>query len=69
MSASDVLDRFGTAALLRCLGLVSLFVVLHLVRLTLMGAAWLLNAGMRGIDARLIAGATGTRFDPAGAGV
>lgn len=58
MSAFDVLSRHGTAALLRFLGSVALFVALHLLRQPFLLAARLLEAGMRRVDARLTASVT-----------
>lgn len=80
MSAFDVLSRYGTAALLRFLGCVALFVALHLIRQPFLIAARLLEACMRRVDARLAAcvtrpgprprGTNSTRpFTPAAAGV
>lgn len=77
MSAFDVLTRYGTAALLRFLGCVALFVALHLLRQPFLLVARLLEVGMRRIDASLAstvtAGPTPTdsarQFTPAGAGV
>jgi len=80
MSAFDVLSSYGTAALLRFLGCVALFVALHLLRQPFLLAAQLLEAGMRRVDARLTASVTApgphprssrsTRpFTPAAAGV
>ncbi|AHJ58546.1 hypothetical protein [Amycolatopsis keratiniphila] len=53
MSAFDVLDRFGTAALLRFLGLVVLFVALHLVRIPLHLLARVLEIGMVRVNKQL----------------
>lgn len=61
MSAFDVLERFGTAALLRFLGAVAVFVLLHLVRLPLLTLARLLEVGMRRVDGYLTAAATAAR--------
>lgn len=81
MSAFDVLDRYGTAALLRFLGAVALFVGLHLLRLPFVLLARLLEVGMGRVDGyltgALTAGGTagpppaGTGYgthSPAGAG-
>lgn len=51
MSTYDVLHRFGTAALLRFAGLVSLFVALHLIRVPFAALAAGLDAAMRRVDA------------------
>lgn len=79
MSGFDVLSRYGTTALLRFLGCVALFVALHVLRQPFLLAARLLEAGMRGIDARLTATvstdgprsrrASDRPFTPAAAGV
>jgi hypothetical protein len=56
MSVSEVLDRFGTAALLRFLVLVLVFVVLHLARMPLLLVARVLEAGMSRVDSVMVAG-------------
>lgn len=58
MSATDVLSRYGTAALLRFLGAVAVFVALHLLRLPFLLIARLLEVGMGRVDAYLT-GTTG----------
>lgn len=65
MSAFDVLDRYGTAALLRFLGAVALFVALHLVRLPFVLLARVLEVGMGRVDGYLT-GALGTATQPPG---
>lgn len=60
MSANDVLDRYGTAALLRFVGAVVLFTLLHLLRWPFVLLARLLEIGMGRIDAYLT-GTTTTR--------
>lgn len=62
MSAFDVLDRYGTAALLRFLGAVALFVALHLLRLPFVLLARVLEVGMGRVDGYL----TGALTSPAG---
>lgn len=65
MSAFDVLDRYGTGALVRFLGAVALFVALHLLRLPFVLLARLLEVGMGRVDGYL----TGSlAADPATAG-
>lgn len=61
MSAFDVLDHYGPIKLLAFLLAVALFLALHLARLPLLAAAWLLHAAMRVIDRQL-----STRLTPAG---
>jgi hypothetical protein len=53
MSAFDVLSRFGTAALLRFLGAVVLFVLLHVLRIPVYLLAKVLEIGMRRVDGAL----------------
>ncbi|GAA1984355.1 hypothetical protein [Amycolatopsis minnesotensis] len=53
MSAFEVLSKFGTLALVRFTAALALFVAVQLVRLPLLGAAWLLEFVMRVIDAHL----------------
>lgn len=60
MSAFDVLDRHGTAALLRFLGAVALFVALHLLRVPFVLLARLLEAGMGRVDGYLTGALTAT---------
>lgn len=50
MSTFDVLAQAGTARLLRFLGLVLLFVTLHLTRLPFVLIGRLLEAAMRRVD-------------------
>lgn len=64
MSAFDVLDRYGTAALLRFLGAVALFVALHLLRLPFVLLARLLEAGMGRVDGYLSGALTSTAAPP-----
>ncbi|GAA5103962.1 hypothetical protein [Haloechinothrix salitolerans] len=58
MSAFDVLERYGTAALLRFLGAVAMFVALHLLRLPFVLVCRLLEVGMRRVDVYLTTAAT-----------
>ncbi|PXY31105.1 hypothetical protein [Prauserella muralis] len=51
MSTFDVLARYGTAALLRFVGAVVLFLLLHLARIPLVLLARVLEIAMRRIDA------------------
>lgn len=69
MSAFDVLDRYGTAALLRFLGAVALFVALHLVRLPFVLLARVLEVGMGRVDGYLtgaLATGSGSATQPPG---
>jgi hypothetical protein len=50
MSTFEVLDRFGTAALIRFVAAVTLFLALHLLRMPLVQAARALEALMRRVD-------------------
>lgn len=50
MSLFDVLSRFGTAALLRFVGAVLLFLLLHLLRIPLVLAARVLEGVLRRLD-------------------
>lgn len=50
MSTFDVLQRHGTAALLRFAAAVALFLVLHLIRIPLVLLARVLEIGMRRAD-------------------
>lgn len=50
MSTFDVLDQFGTRRLVQFLGLVALFVTLHLARLPFVLISRLLDAAMRRVD-------------------
>ncbi|WP_020673858.1 hypothetical protein [Amycolatopsis nigrescens] len=50
MSTFDVLQRYGTAALLRFAGAIFLFLVLHLVRIPLVLLARILEGVMRRVD-------------------
>lgn len=50
MSTYEVMTRFGTGALLRFLGLVSVFVCLHLVRVPFVAIAAGLDGLMRRVD-------------------
>ncbi|RZQ60860.1 hypothetical protein [Amycolatopsis suaedae] len=50
MSTFDVLQRHGTAALLRFAGAVLLFLALHLVRIPLVLAARVLELALRRVD-------------------
>jgi hypothetical protein len=56
MSAVDVLDRFGTWALLRFVTVLLLFLTLHLARLPLVAVARLLEIGMRLVDRAMVTG-------------
>lgn len=51
MSTFDVLERYGTAALLRFAAAVALFLVLHLARIPLVLVARVLEGVMRRVDA------------------
>lgn len=51
MSVFEVLQRFGTAALLRFTGAVAVFLLLHLLRIPLVLVARVLEVSMRRIDA------------------
>lgn len=64
MSAFDVLDKFGTAALLKFFAAVAAFVLLHVLRIPIFLLAKLLEIGMVRIDRHLagsIAAAPPTR--------
>ncbi len=50
MTAFDVLERFGTVALLRFAAAVALFLVLHLVRIPLVLVARVLEGVMSRVD-------------------
>ncbi|WP_216209157.1 hypothetical protein [Amycolatopsis aidingensis] len=50
MSLFDVLARFGTAALLRFVGAVLLFLLLHLVRIPVVLVARVLEGVLRRLD-------------------
>jgi hypothetical protein len=50
MTTFDVLDRYGTAALLRFASAVVLFLVLHLLRIPLVVLAAVLEGVMRRVD-------------------
>jgi hypothetical protein len=50
MSAFEVLQRFGTAALLKFAGAVAVFLLLHLLRIPLVVTARVLEISMRRID-------------------
>lgn len=62
MSAFDVLERYGTAALLRFLGAVAMFVALHLLRLPFVLVCRLLEVGMRRVDVYLTTAATAQTY-------
>ncbi len=66
MSAFEVLQRYGTWALLRFVLALLVFVVLHLVRLPLLLAARLLEVCMRRVDGLVVSGLP-PRPVPAGA--
>lgn len=51
MSIFDVLQRFGTAALLRFTGAVAVFLLLHLIRIPLVVVARVLEISMRRVNA------------------
>lgn len=51
MSAFDVLQRYGTAALLRFTGAVTVFLLLHLIRIPLVIVARVLEVSMHRVDA------------------
>ncbi|MEV4317097.1 hypothetical protein [Actinocrispum sp. NPDC049592] len=53
MSMFEALDRVGTAALLRFLVVLLLFVALHLARQPFRLADWLLMQGMRWLNAQV----------------
>ncbi|MEU3274513.1 hypothetical protein ABZ639_27025 [Saccharomonospora sp. NPDC006951] len=50
MSTFDVLRTYGTAALLRFVGAVVLFLIFHLIRIPLVLVARVLEVAMRRID-------------------
>ncbi|MEC3974594.1 hypothetical protein [Amycolatopsis sp. H20-H5] len=50
MSTFDVLQRYGTAALLKFAGAVALFLILHLVRIPLVLIARVLEGVMHRVD-------------------
>ncbi|SNR87428.1 hypothetical protein SAMN06265360_12634 [Haloechinothrix alba] len=56
MSGFDVLERYGTAALLRFLGLALAFALLHLARMPVVLTARALEVAMQRIDTHLTAG-------------
>jgi hypothetical protein len=58
VSTFDVLNRYGTAALLRFAAAVALFLVLHLVRIPLVLLARVLEGVMRRVDGYAIRQAT-----------
>ena len=62
MSAFDVLERYGTAALLRFLGAVAMFVALRLLRLPFVLVCRLLEVGMRRVDVYLTTAATARAY-------
>jgi hypothetical protein len=64
MSGFDVLRRFGTAALLRFLATVALFVLLHLVRIPFYLLARALEVGMRRVDASLTSSLSSAAASP-----
>jgi hypothetical protein len=64
MSTFDVLGRFGTAALLRFVGAVAVFLLLHLARIPLILAARVLEGVMRRLDAYATRQATTHPRDP-----
>ncbi|MBA0124666.1 hypothetical protein H0B56_03835 [Haloechinothrix sp. YIM 98757] len=64
MSGFDVLERYGTAALLRFLGLALAFALLHLARMPLVLTARALEVAMQRIDGHLTAGVTAARRHP-----
>ena len=51
MSMFDVLQQHGTAALVRHLGAVAVFLLLHLIRIPLVVVARVLEIAMRRLDA------------------
>ncbi|MBP2330621.1 hypothetical protein JOF56_011006 [Kibdelosporangium banguiense] len=59
MSATEVLQRYGTWALLRFVVALLVFVALHLVRLPLVWLAWVLEFGMSRVDRLVTAGVSG----------
>jgi hypothetical protein len=61
VSVTEVVDRFGTVALLRLLLLVTVFVVLHLARLPLVWVARALEVCMSRVDRAVVAGVSGPR--------
>lgn len=56
MSAFEVLQRYGTWALLRFVLALLMFVALHLVRLPLLAVARVLEVCMRRVDGLIVAG-------------
>jgi hypothetical protein len=56
MSAFEVLQRYGTWALVRFVLALLVFVVLHLVRLPLLVAARVLEVCMRRVDGLVVSG-------------
>jgi hypothetical protein len=56
MSAFEVLQRYGTWALLRFVLALLVFLALHLVRLPLLAAARVLEVCMRRVDGLVVAG-------------
>jgi hypothetical protein len=55
MSASDVLARFGTWALVKFVAALLVFVVLHLVRMPVLLLAVVLNGAMSRVDGAVTA--------------
>ncbi|GAA3552572.1 hypothetical protein GCM10022222_40250 [Amycolatopsis ultiminotia] len=53
MTATDVLDRYGTAALLRFASLILVFTGLHLTRLPFLALAHLVGQVMTAVDGQL----------------
>ncbi len=60
MSASDVLQRFGTWAFLRFVLALVMFLALHLTRLPFVLVARLLEVGMSRVDKAVTAAVSGT---------
>ena len=68
MSASDVLARFGTWALLRFVVALLVFVVLHLMRLPVLLLVAVLDGAMSRVD-KAVTAAVSTTGSVAGEGV
>lgn len=66
MSASDVLARFGTWALVKFTAALCLFVLLHLVRMPVLLLVAVLNAAMSRVDAAVTSAVSRTASGTAG---
>lgn len=69
MSATDVLSRFGTWALVRFVLALLVFVLLHLVRLPVVLLAVVLAAAMSRVDQTVTAAVSGEPGCGAGEGI